>query len=123
MITFSHKGDFKKTLNFLKRSKKLDFKDLMKYGQKGVEALKDATPKDSGLTANSWYYQIVETKNGFSLEFCNSNIIDGQQIAILIQYGHATKNGGYVQGRDYINPAIRPIFDEIAKSLWKEVMK
>lgn len=122
MITFSHKGDFKKTMNFLKRAEKLDFRDLMKYGQKGVEALREATPKDSGLTADSWYYQIRKTENGISLEFCNSNIVDGVPIAIILQYGHGTRNGGYVQGRDYINPAIQPIFDEIAENLWKEVM-
>lgn len=122
MITFSHKGDFKKTFNFLNRCKKLDFKDLMKYGQMGVEALRDATPKDSGLTADSWYYQITKRKDGsVSIEFLNSNIVDGVPIAIILQYGHGTRNGGYVEGRDYINPAIRPIFDEIAENLWKEV--
>lgn len=122
MITFSHKGDFKKTFNFLNRCEKLDFRDLMKYGQKGVEALRDATPKDSGLTADSWYYQITKRQDGsISIEFLNSNVVDGIPIAIILQYGHGTRNGGYVEGRDYINPAIRPIFDEIAEDLWKEV--
>lgn len=123
MITFSHKGDFKKTYNFLKRAKKLSFDDLREYGELGVEALSQATPRDSGLTADSWYYQIVQTKSGYSLEFLNSNIVDGVPIAIILQYGHGTGTGGYVQGRDYINPAIRPVFDAIAKNLWKEVMR
>lgn len=123
MITFSHKGDFKKTFNFLKKASKLNFNILAKYGELGLLALKDATPKDSGHTAESWYYQIIETTNGYSLQFLNSNIVDGVPIAIILQYGHGTGTGGYVQGRDYINPAIRPIFDDIAKNLWKEVMK
>lgn len=123
MITFSHKGDFKKTYNFLKRAKKLSMDDLREYGELGVEALSQATPRDSGRTAESWYYQIVQTKDGYSLEFLNSNVVDGVPIAIIIQYGHGTGTGGYVQGRDYINPAIRPIFDDIARNLWKEVTK
>lgn len=123
MITFSHKGDFKKTLNFLQRAKKLNFDDLREYGELGVEALAQATPKDSGRTADSWYYQIVETKNGYAIEFLNSNVVDGVPIAIILQYGHGTGTGGYVQGRDYINPAIRPIFDDIARKVWKEVME
>ena len=123
MITFSHKGDFKKTFNFLQRAKKLNFDDLRKYGELGVEALRNATPKDSGRTADSWYFQIVQTKNGYSIEFLNSNIVDGVPIAIILQYGHGTGTGGYVQGRDYINPAIRPIFDDIARKVWKEVME
>ena len=123
MITFSHKGDFKKTFNFLKRAQKLDFNILARYGELGLQALRDATPKDSGRTADSWYYQIVETTKGYSLQFLNSNVVDGVPIAIILQYGHATGTGGYVEGRDYVNPAIRPIFDDIAKNLWKEVMK
>lgn len=125
MITFSHDGDFKKTFTFLKKAEKLDLKDLMKYGRMGVEALQSATPKDTGRTADSWYYQITKRDDGtISLDFLNSNLGDGwAPIAILIQYGHATGTGGYVEGRDYINPAIQPIFDEIAKSVWKEVMK
>lgn len=123
MITFSHKGNFKKTRNFLRRAKKLSFEDIREYGELGVEALANATPKDSGRTADSWYFQLVETPNGYSIEFLNSNIVDGVPIAIILQYGHATGTGGYVQGRDYINPAIRPIFDDIARKVWKEVME
>lgn len=123
MITFSHKGDFKKTFNFLKKAQKLDFTTLSRYGDLGLQALYSATPKDSGRTADSWYYQIIETTKGYSLQFLNSNIVDGVPIAIILQYGHGTGTGGYVQGRDYINPAIRPIFDDIARNLWKEVMK
>lgn len=123
MITFSHKGNFKKTRDFLRRAKKLSFEDIREYGELGVEALANATPKDSGRTADSWYFQLVETPNGYSIEFLNSNIVDGVPIAIILQYGHATGTGGYVQGRDYINPAIRPIFDDIARKLWKEVME
>lgn len=125
MIEFSHKGDFKKTFDFLRKAEKLDLNDLMKYGRMGVEALQAATPKDTGRTADSWYYEINKRADGtISLDFLNSNLGDGwAPIAILIQYGHATGNGGYVEGRDYINPAIQPIFDEIARSIWKEVMK
>lgn len=121
MITFSHTGDFSKTMDFLKRNKKFNVKDLEKFGQMGVEALAAATPVDSGLTAQSWGYQIVEGKNSVSIQFTNSHIVDGVNIAIIIQYGHATGTGGYVQGRDFINPAIQPIFDRIVENAWKEV--
>lgn len=116
------KGDFKKTFKFLdglvnrKFLNKLDY-----YGRKGVTALANATPKDSGLTASSWTYEIVEEQGKCSLVWKNSNINDGVPIAVILQYGHGTKNGGYVQGRDYINPALRPIFDEIAEGVWREV--
>lgn len=97
--------------------------NLDKYGRMGVEALSAATPVDTGLTARSWYYEI-ERKNGrVSINFCNSNIQNGIPIAVILQYGHATGNGGWVEGRDYINPALRPIFDEIAESAWEEVTK
>lgn len=97
--------------------------NLDKYGRMGVEALLAATPVDTGLTARSWYYEI-ERKNGqVSINFCNSNIQNGIPIAVILQYGHATGNGGWVEGRDYINPALRPIFDEIAESAWEEVTK
>lgn len=116
------KGDFKKTFRFLnglvnrKFLSKLDY-----YGRKGVEALAAATPKDSGKTANSWGYEIVEEQGKCSIVWTNSNINDGVPIAVILQYGHGTNHGGYVQGQDYINPALRPIFDEIAEGAWKEV--
>ena len=124
MIKFENKGDFSKTTNFLtnlKRSKLV--KDLDKFGRKGVEALKSVTPINTGLTANSWYYEIIEEKNSTKINFCNSNIQNGVPIAIILQYGHGTRNGGWVEGRDYINPAIQPIFDDIANNAWKEVTK
>lgn len=124
MISFRQKGDFSKLNSYLERLKGvLRFSELDKYGRRGVEALRSMTPVDSGLTANSWYYEIERTGEGASLRFLNSNINDGVSIAIILQYGHATKNGGYVEGRDYINPAIRPIFDQIAEEAWKEVTR
>lgn len=123
MITFRHKGDFSKTKKYLESIKKIKISDLHKYGQEGVNALASATPKNTGLTASSWYYTI-ENKNGsVTISFHNSNIQNGVPIAVILHYGHGTRNGGWVQGRDYINPAIRPIFDRIADSAWKEVTK
>ena len=124
MIKFENKGDFSKTTNFLtnlKRSKLV--KDLDKFGRKGVEALKSVTPINTGLTANSWYYEIIEENNSTKINFCNSNIQNGVPIAIILQYGHGTRNGGWVEGKDYINPAIQPIFDDIVNNAWKEVTK
>lgn len=97
--------------------------DLDKYGREGVSALASATPVDSGKTASSWSYEIIKEKDSVKLTFSNSNIQNGVPIAVILQYGHATRNGGWVQGRDYINPAIRPIFDKIADQAWKEVTK
>lgn len=124
MISFSQKGDFSKLTKFLERAKEsVKLGDLDKYGRAGVEALASATPVDSGLTANSWYYEI-ENKNGSaSITFLNRNIQNGVPIAIILQYGHGTGTGGWVQGRDYINPAIQPLFDKIADDAWKEVTK
>lgn len=124
MIEFSQKGDFSKLNSFLEKSKNLiKIGDLDKYGREGVQALREATPKDTGLTSESWSYDIKRTKNRVSITFTNSNIQNGVPIAVILQYGHGTGWGGYVQGRDYINPAIRPIFDKIADSAWKEVTK
>ena len=124
MIGFRQKGDFSKTTNYLKRLKqKRGISLFEKYGKRGVAALASATPIDSGLTANSWYYEIKQTNNSISLLFCNSNIQNGVPIAVILQYGHGTRNGGYVRGRDYINPAIQPVFDEITKEAWEEVTK
>lgn len=123
MITFQHKGDLSKTFGFLNRAKKLDFSALTKFGDEGVRALREATPKDTGLTADSWSYRIKHDGSVITIEWTNSNIADGWcPIAVILQYGHATGTGGWVEGRDYINPAIKPIFDRIAENAWKEVM-
>ena len=124
MITFRHKGDFSKTSKFLKRAKSGDYmKVLDKYGRAGVAALASATPIDSGITAASWYYEIERGSGTTKLVFGNANVNDGVSIAIILQYGHGTGTGGWVQGRDYINPAIQPIFDQIAEDAWREVTK
>ncbi len=123
-VVFSHKGDLKKTEQFLKRMAKRDvFNGLEKYAKQGVDALSSATPIDSGLTAESWGYEIHTSKDFYEIVWTNSNVNNGVPIAIILQYGHATGTGGYVQGRDYINPAIRPVFDKIAENVWKEVVK
>jgi len=122
MVTVKVSGSYRKTRKFLTRSKKLRLESILrKYGEKGVKALSSATPKDTGETAKSWEYVIRHETNGLVLIWKNSNIVDGVPIAVILQYGHGTGTGGYVQGRDYINPALRPIFDAIAKSAWKEV--
>ena len=124
MITFRQKGDFSKLTKYFERLKEVvKLGDLDKYGREGVAALSSATPKDTGLTADSWYYKI-ENKNGSAkITFNNSNIQNGVPIAIILQYGHGTGNGGFVEGIDYINPAIRPIFEKIANDAWREVTK
>ena len=122
MISIRHKGDFSKTLRFLKNadsSIQLDF--LEQYGREGVAALASATPVDTSNTANSWYYKIERGRGYVKIGFYNSNIQNGVPIAVILQYGHGTGTGGWVQGRDYINPAIRPIFDKIANKAWREV--
>lgn len=124
MITFRQKGDFSKLTRFLERAKEtVRLGDLDKYGRQGVAALSSATPIDSGLTAESWYYEIENKKGSTTITFYNSNVQNGVPIAIVLQYGHGTRNGGWVQGRDYINPAIQPIFDEIVNEAWREVTK
>lgn len=124
MIRFRQKGDFKKLSNFLERIKEVLKKgELDRYGREGVEALSNATPVDTGKTASSWYYEIERRDGSLSISFYNSNINKGVPIAIILQYGHGTRNGGWVQGRDYINPAIQPIFDRIAEEAWKEVTR
>lgn len=124
MITFRQKGDFSKLTKYFERLKEVvKLGDLDKYGREGVAALSSATPKDTGLTADSWYYKI-ENKNGSAkITFNNSNIQNGVPIAIILQYGHGTRNGGFVEGIDYINPAIRPIFEKIANDAWREVTR
>ena len=124
MITFRQKGDFSKLTRFLERAKEsIKLGVLDKYGRAGVEALSSATPIDTGLTASSWYYKIENSNGVARLTFNNSNIQNGVPIAIILQYGHGTGYGGWVEGRDYINPAIQPIFDKIADDAWKEVTK
>lgn len=124
MITFRQEGDFSKLTKFLEKAKEaVHLGDLDKYGREGVAALASATPVDTGLTANSWNYEIVNKKGIVQITFNNSNIQNGVPIAIILQYGHGTRNGGWVQGRDYINPAIQPIFDKIANDMWREVTK
>lgn len=122
MITIKQKGDFKKLNRYLERLLNVIKRgELDKYGRMGVDALMAATPVDTGKTAQSWYYEVKHTNGGASIVFRNSNINDGVPIAIILQMGHGTGTGGYVAGRDYINPAIQPIFDQIANDAWKEV--
>ena len=124
IVSFKQKGDFEKTTKFLHGlTEAINRHRLEKYGRLGVEALRSATPRDTGKTAESWSYEIVEEPGRTSIYWRNNNVVDGwANIAVLIQYGHATRNGGWVQGRDYINPAIQPIFDKIADDVWKEVV-
>lgn len=122
MITIKQKGDFKKLDRYLERLLNVIKRgELDKYGRIGVDALMAATPVDSGKTARSWYYEVKHTNGGASIVFRNSNVNDGVPIAIILQLGHGTGTGGYVAGRDYINPAVQPIFDQIANDAWKEV--
>ena len=124
MITFKHKGDFSKLTKFLEKAKEgIHLGALDKYGREGVAALSSATPVESGLTAKSWYYKIENKNDTISINFYNSNVNDGVPIAVILQYGHGTGTGGWIEGRDYINPAIQPIFDKIANEAWKEVTK
>ena len=124
MIKFRQKGDFSKLTRYLEKVKEVvKLGDLDKYGRAGVAALASATPVDTGLTASSWYYEISNKNGSAMISFHNSNIQNGVPIAIILQYGHGTRNGGWVEGRDYINPAMRPIFDRIADDAWKEVTK
>ena len=124
MIKFRQKGDFAKLTRYFEKTKKAArLSDLDKYGREGVAALASATPQETGLTASSWYYEITNTAGSVSINFYNSNIQNGVPIAIILQYGHGTQNGGWVQGRDYINPSIQPLFDKIANNAWREVTK
>ena len=124
MIRFKHKGDFSNTTKYFKKTKNV-IKNISfdKYGEAGVEALKSATPYDTGLTASSWYYKVSKNNERVRIGFYNSNIQNGVPIAIILQYGHATRGGGYVEGKDYINPAVKDVFDEILNNAWKEVIE
>lgn len=122
MISFDVPGNFSKSESFLKKLLGYDIRTVLeKYGREGVSALASATPRDSGETAASWSYEIIGSKGGYQLVWTNSHIHNGVPIAIILQYGHGTGTGGYVQGRDYINPAMRPIFDKIAAEAWRVV--
>ena len=124
MISFRHKGDFSRFSKFLERAKQtVRIGELDRYGREGVAALASATPIDSGETASSWYYEIQHGDGTVAITFNNSHINEGVPIAIILQYGHGTGTGGWVEGRDYINPAIQPIFDRIANEVWREVTK
>lgn len=124
MITFRQKGDFSKLTSYLEKAKKgINVSTLDKYGREGVAALASATPVKTGKTANSWYYKVESNNGSAKISFHNSNIQNGCPIAIVLQYGHGTGTGGWVEGRDYINPAIQPIFDKITETAWREVTK
>jgi hypothetical protein len=124
MITITQRGSFNNTETYLRKlSTQNLYAILDKYGSLGVNALSNATPVNTGETAQSWYYDIVQRKGYYSIRWHNRHVVDGRSIAILLEYGHATRNGGYVQGRHYIMPAIRPIFDEMANKAWEEVTK
>lgn len=124
MIKFRQKGDFSKLSKFFEKMQTRSYLDMLdRYGQEGVAALASATPVDTGKTADSWSYEIVASNEKVTISFNNSNVQNGVPIAIVIEYGHATRNGGWVEGRDYINPAIQPIFDRLAEESWKEVTR
>lgn len=124
MITFRSKGDFSRATKFFEKIREAaKIGVLDKYGKAGVAALSSATPVESGKTASSWYYEIERQNGSVSINFLNSNVNKGVPIAIILQYGHGTGTGGWVEGRDYINPAIQPIFDQIAEDAWREVTK
>ena len=122
-ISFTSKGDFSKTIKFLNKVKNVKINDILsKYGKIGVNALSQATPKDSGVTSRSWNYKVEVNDNNASIVWYNTNVVKGVNIAVILQYGHGTRNGGWVEGRDYINPAMKPTFDKIADQVWKEVI-
>jgi len=122
MISIRTSGSFSKLENFLSKISRGEiFRELERYGLQGVDALSNATPVDTRLTAESWRYKIVHIRGKHSIEWYNTNVVDGKPVAILLQYGHGTGTGGWVEGRDYINPAIRPIFDQIANEVWEKV--
>lgn len=124
MFKFKQKGNYSKIKKYLTRIQKpIDKEMLKKYGDEGVDALRASTPVDSGKTRDSWYYKIIIKDGSARIEYCNSHINKYVSIAIILQYGHSTGTGGWVQGRDYINPAIQPIFDKMAKSAWEEIIK
>lgn len=121
-ISLSSSARTKGTEEYLRKMSKGDyFRNLDTYARQGVTALKSATPVDSAETAASWDYKIERSRGSVSIAWTNTNVVDGTPLIILLQYGHGTGNGGYVQGRDIINPAMKPIFDKIAENVWKAV--
>lgn len=123
MVKFKHRGNFNKIEKFLNKMTDRDYLNVLSsYGDAGVKALSEATPVDSGLTAQSWTYEIERTKDKTTISWLNTNVNNNVVIAVILQYGHGTGTGGYVQGRDYINPAMRPVFDKIAEQAWREVV-
>ena len=123
-IVFKHKGDFKKTDRYFEKLRKFEISRILnKYGAEGVRALSSATPKESGKTADSWSYEVERTRSGYTISWLNSNMNQGVNIALILQLGHGTGTGGYVQGIDYINPALKPVFDALADEAWQEVTK
>lgn len=123
IVKVKQRGHFKSTNVFFDKALTASqCKNIEHYAQMGVEALRNATPKDTGLTSESWYYEIDYSDGHLTITWLNSNVVDGYKVALLIQYGHGTKNGGYVAGIDYINPALKPIFDGLANDVWKEVV-
>lgn len=123
-IKVTTRGSFRNTEDFLKRMKqRQEFKVLYKYGAIGVAALRGATPVDSGLAASSWYYEIVDKPGYFAIHWYNGDVENGFHVAAMLQYGHATRGGGWIEGRDFINPAMRPIFDQMVSDMWKEVTR
>lgn len=123
MITLSSSGNFDRTFRFLKKMQNLRIQNILeKYAQQGVQALSQATPLDTGRTASSWSYEVEVGNETATIHWMNSNVNKGVNIAVILQFGHGTGTGGYVQGRDYINPAMRPIFDRIAEEVWREVV-
>lgn len=122
MITFKVSGDYSKTTKYLKKIKSMYKSGVLdEYGRKGVVALSEATPVESGETASSWSYDIIQNRSGIRIVWSNDNVVGGCNVAVLLQYGHATRNGGWVEGIDYINPTMQPIFEEIAECAWREV--
>ena len=122
VISVRTRGDFKKAEGILHRALQHHYRNKLEYyGELGVRALRDATPVDTGLTADSWSYEIVEEENRLTIWWRNSNVVNGIPVAILLQYGHGTATGGYVEGIDYVNPALKPVFDKMADEVWKEV--
>lgn len=124
MITVSQKGEFKHSINYLKKISETRWETILdKYGKRGVDALRSATPVDTGVTAKSWGYKIINKRDYISLEFHNTSSNDGVPIAVILQYGHGTGTGGWVHGKDYINPAIAPIFEKLASEIQKELTR
>lgn len=123
IIVFRQKGNFRNSETFLRKASRLNINQILeRYAKEGVEALREATPKNTGTTASSWYYKIERSNDRIAIVWSNSNIVNGVPIAVILQYGHGTRNGGYVEGIDYINPAMKPIFDRIAERAWGEVI-